>query len=205
MMTFGNTNQKPSIMKKFTKRNWMPTQGVLAGLILFTFLTAVSQSKDDFQDIYPKRKVAKIYLVNGEKAKGKILLVSDSSIQLRNRKIYTFQEIDSIKVRNKFAIALGIGAGAGAGLIVGLLLPAEKEGGCNPNDPNCLGDGSFGEFVKRVEHGMLGAVIGAGLGAIAGVATTKKFKIGAQHSNFVNFRSIMMTGKLNVVPKKKGQ
>jgi hypothetical protein len=111
MMTFGNTNQKPSIMKKITKRNWVPTQGVLAGLILFIFLSAASQSKDDFQDIYPKRKVAKIYLINGEKAKGKILLVSDSSIQLRNRKIYTFREIDSIKVRPKFAIGIGIKQG----------------------------------------------------------------------------------------------
>jgi hypothetical protein len=90
-------------------------------------------------------------------------------------------------------------------LIVGLLFPVEREVTCDPNDPYCI-DGSFiGEIAKRVEHGILGAVIGAGLGGIAGVATTKKFNIGTQHSNFVNFRSIIMTGKLNVAPKKKGQ
>jgi hypothetical protein len=195
-------------MKKLFTRNlnaYATAPGVLVVLILFLFLPAVSQNKDDIHDFYPKRKVAKIYLVNGQKAKGTILLVSDSSLQLRNGATYTFREIDTIKVRGKFAIGIGLGAGAAAGLIVGLLLPAKKdEVTCDPNDPLC-GDGSFGELVRRLEHGILGAVIGAGAGAIAGAATMEKFKIGAQHVKFVSFRNKLMSGKSNGIAKKKGQ
>lgn len=179
-------------MKKITEPYRLDAPRVLVVLTMILLLSIAFQNKVYSQDIFPKRKLAMIKIINGQKVKSQIMIVHDSSLQLRNGLTYSFKEIESIRVRGKFAILISTGAGAVVGGIVGLSLPVQEAEPCDPNNPVCVVAEPINELEQlseRMLHGVIGAGIGAVVGAITGVATTKEFPIRSSHYNFVKFRS----------------
>jgi hypothetical protein len=179
-------------MKKITENYSFAPPRFLMVLIMLLLLSISFHSKVYSQDIFIKRKIAIIKLVNGQRVKSQIMMVHDSSLQLQNGLTYSFKEIESIRVRGKFAILISTGAGAVVGGIVGLSLPVQEVEPCDPNNPLCIVAEPINELEQlseRMLHGVIGAGIGAVVGAITGVATTKEFPIRSIHFNFVKFRS----------------
>jgi hypothetical protein len=195
-----------STMKKILHINLLPSSWAWLGLILFfTFPIVKAQAQvnpkqEKLKQVKYKKYRAIITLANGERVKGSLESVSDSSIELHLDSKYYQKKVGSqiqkgvvlynnlrlVKVRRPNAILIGAATGAGTGLLIGTL-DWEDSPPCSPGSLLC----GIEEAMSAVRM-LIYTVAGTGLGATIGVGTLKQFKINGLYSNFESFKNKMI-------------
>jgi hypothetical protein len=174
-------------------------------ILSFAFQKSFSQSTNTRSKV----SIVKLFTTNNETVKGILYAVNDSTVALYIEntailkdnllrdslplKIYSYRDIEKIKVRKRSAAAKGAIIGGGSGLIVGVLLDAAEQSSLqvganlaavfNGTDPEQIGFTP----VFTITLGLIGTVSGALIGSIK-----KKIKIQGNKQLFVAGRNKLM-------------